>query len=96
MGANESSRLLKEGLNTLDFLLETYYYIDNLRNLLKNINKTFRSITRESDKLYFPTTIMRRLCGVHSFMNIMVSGISQVPDIDLFDADIINMYINEY
>ena len=39
---------------------------------------------------------MRRLCDVHWSMVIMVSGTTQVPDIDLFDADVLNGYVNTY
>ena len=95
-GANESYSLLKEGFNSLDFLLETYYYMENLQKFLKNLNKKFISVTRTSDNSYFPTIIMRFLCGVHWFKNIMVSGISQVPDIDFFDTNIMNGCANEY
>ena len=64
-GANERYSLLKEGFNSLDFLLETYYCMENLQKFLKNLNKKFISVTRTSDNSYFPTIITRLLCGVH-------------------------------
>ena len=96
MEANEWSILLKGGFNTQDSLLEIYHNTENTQQILKNLNKTFGYITRTLDKSYFPTTIMRQHCGLHWFMNIMVSGLSQVPDIDLFDVKILNWYTNEY
>ena len=48
------------------------------------------------NKSYFLTIIMRHLCGVHWFINIIASGISQFPNIDFFDADILNWNVNEY
>ena len=70
--------------------------MENLEKFRKNLNNTFGSITIASDKSYFPTTITRRLCDILWFMNTLVSGLSHVPDIDLFDGYILNGYANEY
>ena len=70
--------------------------MENLQKFLKNLNNTFGSITIASGKSYFPTTITRRLCDILWLMNILVSDLSHVPDIDLFDVYILNGYANEY
>ena len=79
MRSNKRTRLLKEEFTTLNFLLGTYHNTENLQKLLKNLNKAFRSITRATDKSYFPTTIMRHIFGAPK-QNIRITGTMETTD----------------
>ena len=95
MQASERACLHREGFTTMQELLSAYLDTDQLKKLIVNLNKTFGSTTG-NNRAYFPTTVTRRLCGAHWFLNICVSGMDMVPDISAIDRNTSNEYASSY
>ena len=48
------------------------------------------------DRAYYPTTVLRRLCGIHWYLNICVSAMDVVQDIDTITIVLANDYAKDY
>ena len=81
MSAQSRARMAEEGFATMQDLLDSYSKTDDLRKLIVNLNKTF-GMASGVDRAYYPATVSRHLCGIHWYLNICVSAIDVVPDID--------------
>ena len=88
-------RMIEEGYATLQDRLDPYSKTDDLRKLIVNLNKTF-GMASGVDRAYYPTTVSRRLCGIHWYLNICVSAMDVVPDIDTITIVLANDYANDY
>ena len=87
---NERNRLQTKSFDTFCCLLEIFHSTKNLQKLLRNLNNTFGSTSNATYRSFFLITITRCLCVFHWFMNILISGMNQVLEIDLIDIPLSN------